>query len=277
MEKNLLKMDLRVFPHFFSPNQGRKVPSLRQIVDSYLASDLDVVALTSCHTATSGMDRRFHDYMKELDTLRPHNYSYDDSGGILTVEGKSNRKIIIVHTQKVRAYDGDSPAYLNIIGTNTLITPTRDIRETAREAIDLGAIVNVCDPTTKSGASLDTALGLISDVAHGVELGAANSKGDHLNLILSSGIFPIAVSGAHRYTSAGTSYTVFESEKDFSIEELKSEIIFGNFSPVHGNISFWRTFWDRDIHILKSGLGHILAGGKRKEEYLKVVKGKKKD
>ena len=102
-----VKADLLVFPHFFS-QPYHKPPKLKTIVDHISNNtDLGIVALTSCHTQTSGMDYRFLIYMNELGELKAdYEVDYNENIGQLNIKRKKDRKeFVLLHAQKVRAYD----------------------------------------------------------------------------------------------------------------------------------------------------------------------------
>ena len=275
-----VKADLCVAPHFNSPQIGKKVPSLRQIVTGLSKKDLEVIALTSCHTATSGIDNRWRDYMAQLSSLDSKwEVQYDENTGILNLQNKRSRKrISLVHTQIVRAYDGENPADLNVFGVGKIIRPSRDITETAQEVKDNGGFVLVRDPQTRSSASLERALSLYkAGLAEGVQISATTPRGYSSNMILEltkEGIKAFPASNAKRYQDAGTSYAEFDS--DLTIRELGKRIRKGEFIPHYGQVSTWQRFWSRDIYILLSIPGHYLSGGKRREEMQKATGLKKK-
>ena len=276
-----VKLDLCVSPHFFSPQDSKTVPLLVQIVNGLLRKELDIVALTSCHTATSGIDHRFFDYMKQLNEVawRYNHINYNHKQGLLEISDR-DRRLLLIHTQKVRAYEGDMPAYLNIFGLGEIIEPTRDITETAREAKDKGAVVLVPDPNSKSCASLEKSLELYeSGLADGIQVSATEEYKKNQRLIAElekKGVKAFPSSNAKHYRDAGTSYAEMDLSTGFELGEIGRNIRKGNFAPHYGQINLWQRFWSRDIHIIASGPRLLIAGGKRAAEYLKVVFGRRK-
>lgn len=282
-----VKADLSLHPHFFSPGDAKRVPHISDIVDGLFDSDVDIMALGSCHTTTSGMDHRFESYLAEVERLAGWGYSWDldEKNGVLKVtrELDSTEKYI-VHTQKVRAYDGDAPAHLNILGVGGLVEPARDIRKTAEEARADGGVVIVSNPNTKFCASLDTAVALVDEgLAHGVDISAYNSPNHNssvLRRLHEKGIKGLAVTGGHNYRLAGTSYSQFDEsvvDRGFlDLDLLSWDIQGGNFKPTYGYIGAWDKFMTRDRHIYASIPGHLLAGGARAKELIAGLFGKRK-
>ncbi|MEK6846948.1 MAG: hypothetical protein AABY16_02170 [Nanoarchaeota archaeon] len=276
-----VKADLCVAPHFYSPQDSKRAPSLKQIVEGLSKKDLDVVALTSCHTATSGIDNRWRDYMGQLSSLGSEwEIQYDEKTGVLNLQGKeSNKRLLLVHTQIVRAYDGKNPADLNVFGVGKIIQPSRDIAETAKEVKGNGGFVLVRDPGAKSSAKLEKALELYeSGAADGIQISATTPDEQNQKIIrkLSArDIKAFPASNAKRYQDAGTSYATFKVDK-VDIRKIGQRIRGNNFEAHYGQISPWQRFWSRDIYILLSWPGHYLAGGKRKDEFLKATGLKKK-
>ena len=266
-----IKVDLSVSPHFYSPQSGKRVPSLKKIVDGIAKKDLGIVALTSCHTATSGIDNRFNDYMKQLgDIAQDWDIDYNAHEGVLSLSAKrSPREFKIMHTQKVRAYEGERPAYVLVAGLGEIIMPTRDITDTAKEVKDKGGIVLIPDPDTPSCATFHKAVEIYkSGFADSVQISATTPE-EQNNLmrtkLIEEEVRSFPSSNAKRYQDAGTSYATIQGDIN-NTEELGKIIRNGEFGSAYGQMSRWQVFLSRDIHILLSLPGHFFAGGKRREE-----------
>src|SRR3989344_2254774 len=229
-------------PHFYSPQDSDRVPPLMEIVGGYEDRELRIAALTSCHTATSGIDNRFYDYLK-MEGFS-HGFEVNQKEGWFATTTK--QPIIVLHTQKVRAYNGDSPIDLNVIGFPGMIAPTRDYRETAKEAKDKGAIVIVPEPSSRRGLPLTETIKLIRDGdADAVSFSAQFSKKDYdgdreriMYVLKRNNINPLSVTGSNHYKFAGTSYSLFDESllNNFSIEKLKEEIVNRRFDVHHGKV-----------------------------------------
>lgn len=284
MIQRIARADLQNYPHFHSPaNKRWGMPTLRNIVTETTANplNLSLVAISACHTGTSGMDDRFAYYSSNDQTSQIPECSIDTTTPGLIKVNSRGQKLLLIHTQKVRGYVGEDTADLNIIGAPELIKPTRSVEEIANEARRYDAIVNVCQPGTRCGMPLSKAISLYKEgLVDGVELSASVDKKTNAALhdqLREAGIMPLAVTGGHSHRLAGTSYTDFHPEllEEFSFEKLKRYIQTGQFTPHFGQIPLLTRIWTRDRHILASKPGHYLAGGIRREESRKATRRKK--
>ncbi len=281
-----IKADLRNVPHFFSLRDRKNAPSLRKVVEHWFKGDVDVVALTACHTATSGIDNRWEDYLEQARTLGSRFFlEYNEPNGFATVYSNApeneGRFIKLVRSQQVRANYDDMPVDVNIVGASRIIKPTRPVIDTLKEAEDFGALRLACHISSRCGMSLTTAgrlfyRGLIEGAE--IEAGASRRHNSHLIEELKRDSVPVvAVTGGHGYKSIGTSYIVLDSPVLdlglFSIRGLKEAIFDCSFTSYsQGHISGWRRFMDRDRHICASMFGHVFSGiPERKDEFLKAV------
>ncbi len=270
-----MKVDLSVASHFYSPQSGKKVPYLSDIVSGLAKKDLDVVGIMSCHTRTSGIDTRWKDYMGQ-EIGKEWERTADDSRGVVQLNNKEkDRKLTLIHTQKVRAYDGEKPIDLLVFGLDRIIEPGREFTETARDAKSTGGFSLVVDPETTTGLDFNKTYHLICEegLIQGVQLSATNPRKyttTMLGRLADAGIRAVPVSNAKRFKDARTSYIEIECAA-FSFEKLGNAILEGHFNPHYGQISKWQTFASRDRHIYASMIGQFLAGGKIREEMLRAI------
>lgn len=300
MSETLLTADLLNFPYFFSPpHEGKKVmlqekimsffaPSIKEIIDGYFKvseskfpNSLDIIALGSCHTATSRLDYRFFDYLREMSDdfsefasqfYSHYEFKENSEQGLVHITKKEDgRKLTIIHAQKVRAYDGKTPFDINILGINSIITPTRSVEKTLGEVKEKNGIALLCDPL--SDEFIENSIKVVREgLADGVcfsSYGRIQEIDNITKELRNKGVPVVPVSGSHGYDTAGTSYIRFkhEEEKDITIPELKEIIKENKFYPVSDHVPIWKRIKNRDIHIGLSMFFHKSAGGKRKEEY----------
>ena len=276
MPSATFKADLRTFPHFFSPQDSAKVPSLREMVEMWRSKSLRLISLTACHTATGGIDHRFEDYMNQLKGTEGFEVKDQrDKGHITLTNIYAGVPVTILNSQQVRTSWEGMPIDINIMGSPKIISPTRDLYETIREARDINGIISLCHINENCGLKLEKALELYyGGKVDAIEVQAKSpATGKNVREALElQGIKPLAVTGGHDYRQAGTSYIELPSfPQDFSIEWLRHEIKRGGFTPHYGSIGKLSRFLYRDRHIIASTLGNYLAGGKRREEFLKAV------
>jgi len=273
-----VEADLHLYPHFYSPQSGRRVPSLRKIVNG-LSKKGGIVALSACHTATSGVDTRFRDYMDSASGLEDkYKVAHGDSGGWFSFTRRSEeaKPLILVSSQVVRAYSGDMPVDINVIGVPEIIEPSRGVNQTAHESKAKGGIVLLCNVGSSIGVSVENAEEMYNqELMDAIQVRAGEGVAKHL---IDEGVRSIAVTGGHHYSLAHTSHSIFDGGliqkgliENFSIGGLKEHIEKGWFGNHYGEISKLQRFMSRDRHILASGPGHILAGGKRRDEFLRAV------
>lgn len=247
------KIDLREYPHFFSPAESKLAPKIETIVGNWMDRDLDIVALTSCHT-TGGIDYRWRDYVSDgllkgtlTDPMGREYNSRETSPGVVEVtrwthepdkEENSSQQIIILNGQNIRAtYDGRL-ADINIIGVNqndedgpVIIEPGRDIYRTAEEARKYGALILLPQVDGKTGLNLIDAVTLYQKgLADAIELSAEESTNElektigYRNQQIREKLFPqgnspekeirtVSVSGAHNYKLTGRSLISSGDEK----------------------------------------------------------------
>lgn len=277
------RVDLRNFTHFFSPQDMNHPPRLEDMYQVWRKNGLAMVALTACHTATDGIDHRFKFYADQAGNLKDGlTGTVYDGGRFMTLEHQTDQIIpplIVLNSQQIRTDFNGRPADLNVIGVANTIYPTRNLKETAKEARDQGGLVLLSHIEENTGVSIGEAIALYAEgLVDGAEVCAYDSRQDQLTLATSLQIgqarVPIVpVSGGHNYRQAGTSYVTVPSGEVFSspADHLKKSIASGKFRAHYGEIGRCSRIWNRDRHILASGIGHIRAGGQRRREFLKAV------
>lgn len=269
----MVTVDLCLYPSFHSPQSGKRVPTLKTILDGLIKREGEIVALSACHSMET-IDTRFRDYMNFIDRP-PEGYrahSGDSRGWYsFTREDCGAKPLILVNSQIVRAYYNDAPVDVNVIGVSDIIKPTRDIDVTVNEARSKGGIVLLCNVGSSLGVDVGKAVEIYKwGGADAVQVRAGEGVSADL---IDKGVKVIAVTGAHGYTLANTSHATFSNDliENFSIKVLREEIKAGRFENHQGEISKFQRFWNRDRYIWISIPGHILAGGVRRRECLKNI------
>lgn len=222
------KADLHMHPSFYSPQSGKKVPRLADIVKYIFNNGLDICAISACHPAAGCIDTRFRDYMKQISFLQKEfDTDYKEKEGILYLKAKSGHfgsfssDLMILNSQEVRAFYNGMPADINIIGVPEFIEAGNDIDETAKIGRDKGGIVSVCHPASRCGAGIEKAIEMYrSDKINGIEGWDATEDSLTNKIVMNKlskvGIKGIAVSDSHHYKQAGTAYTTFNIDANFS-------------------------------------------------------------
>ncbi|MDP4039709.1 MAG: hypothetical protein Q8P57_03965 [Candidatus Pacearchaeota archaeon] len=277
---NLVTADLRTYRHFFSPGDekhGHQAPSLTELIRTWHNEGLGIVSLSANHSGTGGIDNSWRDYRKQIPTLSDVQVDdRSDEGYMVLTQIPLRQKIIVVNSQVVRAYDGEHPVHINVLGVPEILNPGKQFQETIEEARKYDGIVLLSNVGDRSGLPIAKAEDLyLKGTADGVEVSAeARPKITQkiLERLVGYKRKPVAVSGAHSHNLAGTSCILVDENlvTDFSIPYLKDVIVNGEFNPHLGQISLLQRFWTRDRYILQSALPHILSKEKR-EEFLRAT------
>ncbi len=267
------RADLHMHPHFYSPQSGKRVPSLKQIINHIFGAQLDICAISACHAAPGHQDRRFHDYVNQLIYLEgDFETNYHGKEGFLHLKRRiplcmEVPEVLILNSQEVRTDYKGMPADINVIGVYDFIKAGKDIDETVRIARDKGGIVTICHPGSQCGAGLEKAMELInSGKVHAIE-GYDATEARHINKrvtreLTMKGIKALAVSDAHHYTQMGAAHTMLDLEcslGDFKIENLGYTLDNDLFKPVEGQVGFFSKHYYHTLPILMSIPRHMLS------------------
>lgn len=263
------RTDLHMHPHFDGPQSGKRVPSLKKIVDHLIGTGLDICAISACHPAANHTDRRFHDYMLQLAYLEgDFEVDYHGKEGFLRLRKRvpmcmENTGLIILNSQEVRTSYRGMPADINVIGVFDFIEAGKDIDETAKIAQDKGGIVTVCHPGSRCGVGLEKAIEMIDtqkvDAVEGWD--ATESRGVNERVVRElkmKDVDYVAVSDAHHYTQAGAAYSTFGIEGQFSMGKLKEAIVLKPFEVNPGQVGFLSKHYYHTLPILMSVPGNML-------------------
>jgi len=256
-------VDLHCHPHFYSPQSGRKVTSLLEIVDYLFRERVSISALSACHPDRKNIDYRFMDYMEQLPSLdRDFSVDYREDSGWLAIARKKPAQnqplyIAILNSQEVRTVYKGLSADINVLCVPEIIGPGQDIDETAKRAMGEGGIVLVCHPASRAGAGLEKAIEMLQEKkVHGIEGHNAFEKPETNLYVMGElekrGIMGLAVSDAHGL-QMGTAYIEIDSPVygSFKVDSLKEAIVEENFDVCCREVDRFTKFRTHTLPILK--------------------------
>lgn len=237
-------VDLHGHPSFYSPGQGRNVPSIRDIVVYLFDKGINMCAI-SAYNSSKALDKRFHYYADNLSALGTEFSSeYNKDEGYIRITKKSSQvPLILLNSQEIETvYDGRR-ADINVIGVKDLISGGKSTDETVKIARDLGGVVGICHPISRCGVGIKKTLSMLdsgqADFAEAWNATVPRLDNRKVSLALAmSGRNGIATSDAHYYTQYAAAYTIFPWDlvENYSRENLRKHLKAEDYETIKGQI-----------------------------------------
>ncbi len=294
-----VKVSLHAHPHFYNPGYNRKkgwdeklfrmmrpMPSLKDIVEFHLKNRFGIGVISDCHTTTSGMDPRYKEYMKELNSLSS-DFNVEYANGETRVIAIKRKKEVegelpyfyLLRSQEVRTEENGKLADINIVGVKRDITHSLTPKETAKIGREEGGLVIVCHPNSAvSSLGLEKTKEFVeSGKVHTYEqYNASESPEANNDLRLATMSWPrqgVSVSDSHHYRQINSAYIsvgreFYDSHSHSLIDKLKELISDNAFSNHYGEISAISRHFNHTLPILLSLPGHFI---KRPKEIIKYL------
>jgi hypothetical protein len=270
-EKYTVAADLHNHWSLAGPSQSSKAPLLRTIVETCLLNKIKIAAISACHPKPGDIDTRFHDYVKQLPSLRSDFYEdLDTKTGVIHLSRKReepNNFVYILYSQEVRTDYNGMPADINILGVMDTIQPGLDIEDTINSAVNIGGFALACHPNSPCGCGINKAIGLYNRGKFvGIEeFDASVNRKINQELrkeLHEKGIKGIAVVDGHHISQKGA-YTLFPasrfSDSGLSVLDLAKLIADGEFENHEEQIPRWSVHLRHTLPIVASIPGHLLS------------------